>query len=249
VLSDPNFVPFLTLLHLGTAGALLVLYWREWVAIITGFFRAGIRGRIEHPEERLAMQLVAGTVPAGILGVFLETKLKALFATPRIAAIFLIVNGAILFSAEMLRRRDERRRLRAGLPREEQELTYADMRSLTFPQVIGIGAAQALALLPGISRSGVTIAAGLFAGLRHQEAVHFAFLLATPIIFAAGLLEIPQLIGTNIPVAAYVLATVLAGVTAYASARFLIRYFRSGRLDPYAAYCAALGAITLALVR
>ena len=249
VISDRNFVPFLTLLHIGTAGALLFLYRRDWVAIITGFVRAGIRGRIERPEERLAMLLVVGTIPAGVLGVFLETKFKMLFATPRIAASFLIVNGAILASAELLRRRDERRHRVGSLRREQQELAFADVSSLSFAQAFGIGLAQSLALLPGISRSGATMAGGLVAGLSHSAAVRFAFLLATPVILAAGLLEIPQLIGTNVPWGALLLATVLAGVVAYGSARFLVRYFRSGRLDPYAAYCAALGALTLALVR
>jgi undecaprenyl-diphosphatase len=249
VLSDRAFVPFLTLLHIGTAGALLWLYRRDWIAIVAGFVRAGIRGRIERPEERLAMLLVAGTVPAGILGVFLETKLKTLFATPRFAASFLIVNGAVLFGAELLRRRDERRRRVAGRERQQQELAFNDIGSLTLPQAFFIGLSQAAALLPGISRSGATLAGGLIAGLRHEEALRFAFLLATPIIFAAGVLEIPQLAGMNVPWGAFALATVLAGLVAYASARFLVRYFRSGRLDPYAAYCAALGIASLALLR
>src|SRR5579884_495885 len=151
VLSDRNFVPFLTLLHLGTAGALLFLYRHEWVAIITGFVRAGVRGRIERPEERLAMLLVVGTVPAGVLGVFFETRLKTLFATPRIAACFLIVNGVVLLGAELLRRRDERRARVAGRSREEQERAFADVSALNFPQAFFIGVAQAAALLPGIS--------------------------------------------------------------------------------------------------
>jgi undecaprenyl-diphosphatase len=249
VLDDSSFLPFLTLLHIGTATALLILFRREWAAIIGGFTRAAVRGRIERPDERLAMLLVAGTVPAGVIGVFLQTRLQSLFSAPRVAASLLVVNGAILFGAELLRRRDERRARVAGRPREEQERAFTDMSALSFPQAIGIGVAQSLALLPGISRSGITMAAGLTVGLRHQEAVRFAFLLATPIILAAGLLEIPQLVGTAAPIGAYLLATLLAAVTAYASARFLVRYFRSGRLDPYAAYCVALGAVGLALLR
>ncbi len=112
-----------------------------------------------------------------------------------------------------------------------------------------VGTAQALALLPGISRSGVTMAGGLLAGLRHQEAARFSFLLATPIIAAAGVLEVPQLFVSSAPIALYTAAAVLAGIAAYVSARFLIRYFRSGRLDPYGWYCLALGAVTFALIR
>jgi undecaprenyl-diphosphatase len=246
--SDPTFVPFLTLLHLGTAGALLVLYWRDWLAIIAGFVRAAIKGRIETPAERLAMLLVVGTIPAGVVGVVLESQLKRLFASPRSAAIFLCVNAVILFGAELLRRRSERRTHLEGKAREEQEAAYLDTERLGFKAAALIGVCQVLALLPGISRSGVTMAGGLLAGLRHQEAARFSFLLATPIIAAAGLLEVPQLVNTAAPLLTYSLAALVAGVAAYLSARFLIRYFRWGRLDPYAYYCATLGLVSLVLL-
>src|ERR1700730_12384919 len=110
--SDPSFLPFLVLLHLGTAGALLIVYRNDWVDIIKGFFRAAVRGRIETPPERLAMLLMVGTIPAAILGVFLETRIKALFASPYVAAGFLVVNGLLMLGCEQLRRRAERR---AGL--------------------------------------------------------------------------------------------------------------------------------------
>jgi undecaprenyl-diphosphatase len=247
--SDPSFVPFLTLLHLGTAGALLALYWRDWVGIMTGFVRAGLRGQIRAPEERLAMLLVVGTIPTGLLGVILEQRIKTLFASPRVAAIFLCVNALILFGAEALRRRDERRARLEGKAREEQEAAYLSSERLGFRAAALVGVCQILALVPGISRSGVTMAGGLLAGLRHQEAARFSFLLATPIITAAGLLEVPQLFNSGAPLGTYVLAAVLAGVAAYLSARFLIRYFRSGRLDPYAVYCAVVGVGSLVLLR
>jgi undecaprenyl-diphosphatase len=246
--SDPTFVPFLTLLHLGTAGALLVLYWRDWLAIIAGFVRAAIRGRIETPAERLAMLLVVGTIPAGVVGVVLESQLKRLFASPRSAAIFLCVNAVILFGAELLRRRSERRAHLEGKAREEQEAAYLDTERLGFKAAALVGVCQVLALLPGISRSGITMAGGLLAGLRHQEAARLSFLLATPIIAAAGLLEVPQLVSTSAPLLTYSLAALVAGVAAYLSARFLIRYFRWGRLDPYAYYCATLGLVSLVLL-
>ena len=132
---------------------------------------------------------------------------------------------------------------------EEQEEAFGDLSSLTFRTAILVGAAQSVALLPGVSRSGATMAGGLLAGLRHQEAAHFSFLLATPIIAAAGLLEVPLLFDGKAPLGEYSLAAILAGVAAYISARFLIRYFRSGRLDPYAYYCAALGVVALVLLR
>jgi undecaprenyl-diphosphatase len=243
--SDPGFVPFLTLLHLGTAGALLILYWRDWVRIVSGFVRAALRGRIEAPEERLAMLLLVGTVPAGAVGLVLEVPLKHLFATPKAAAGFLVVNGLILLGGEVLRRRSERR----GLNREEQEEQFKEAEQISFRAAAVTGVAQSLALLPGISRSGVTMTGGLLAGLRHQEAARFSFLLATPIITGAGLLEVPQLFEHPAPIGLYAASAVVAGVAAYLSARFLIRYFRSGRLDPYGWYCAAAGILALVLLR
>jgi len=241
--SDPSFVPFLVLLHLGTATALLVLYRSQWVAIIRGFFLAAIAGRIRNDSERLAMLLLVGTIPAAVLGVFLESRIKSLFASPYVAAIFLIVNGLLMLGFEMVRRRAER-----GASRAEQESHFADAERISFLAAAIVGACQALAFVPGISRSGVTIGGGLVAGLRHQEAARFSFLLATPVILGAGIVEVPELFKSGIPLAEYFAAAVLSGIAAYASARFLLRYFRSGRLDPYGFYCVAAGLVGLALL-
>ena len=241
--SDPSFVPFLVLLHLGTATALLVLYRTQWVAIIRGFFLAAIAGRIRNDSERLAMLLLVGTIPAAVLGVFLESRIKALFASPYVAASFLIVNGLLMLGFEFLRRRAER-----GASRAEQESHFADAERISFLAAAIVGACQALAFVPGISRSGITIGGGLVAGLRHQEAARFSFLLATPVILGAGLVEVPELFKSGIPLAEYFAAAVLSGIAAYASARFLLRYFRSGRLDPYGFYCVAAGLVGLALL-
>ena len=246
--SDPTFLPFLTLLHLGTAGALLLLYRREWALIAGGFVRASVRGRIESDEERLAMLILAGTVPAGIVGVVLEPAIKSLFGSARSAGAFLAVNGLLLLGFEMLRRRDERRH-GAAPGAEDREAAYGDARRLRLWQVAVVGGCQALALVPGISRSGITIGGGLLAGLRHDEAARFSFLLATPVILGAGILEVPQLATSRAPLGLYVVAAILAGGAAYVSATYLVRYFRSGRLTPYAIYCIAAGALALALVR
>ncbi len=246
--SDPSFLPFLVLLHLGTATALLVIYRVEWVAIIRGFFAAAIRGQIKSDSERLAMLLMVGTIPAAVLGVFLENRIKSLFASPYEAAGFLVVNGALMLGFEFVRRRAERRAALSGVPRVEQEEGFADAERISFRAAAIVGACQALAFLPGISRSGVTIGGGLLAGLRHQEAARFSFLLATPVILAAGLLEVPQLFSSHVPLGQYVAGAVLSGLAAYASARFLLRYFRSGRLDPYGWYCIAAGLVSFALL-
>jgi undecaprenyl-diphosphatase len=241
--SDPSFVPFLVLLHLGTATALLILYREQWIAIIRGFFGAAIRGQIRNDSERLAMLLLVGTIPAAVLGVFLESRIKSFFASPYVAAVFLIVNGLLMLGFELLRRRAER-----GASRAEQESHFAEAERISFRAAAIVGACQALAFMPGISRSGVTIGGGLVAGLRHQEAARFSFLLATPVILGAGLIEVPELLKSGIPLGEYVAAAVLSGFAAYASARFLLRYFRSGRLDPYGFYCVAAGLVSLALL-
>ena len=241
--SDPSFVPFLVLLHLGTATALLVLYRDEWVAIIRGFFTAAIRGQMKTDPERLAMLLLVGTIPAAILGVFLESRIKTLFASPNEAAVFLIVNGLLMLGFEGVRRRRER-----GASRDEQESHFTSAERISFLAAALVGACQAFAFLPGISRSGVTIGGGLLAGLRHQEAARFSFLLATPVILGAGVVEIPGLFAPGVPVAEYLASAVLAGIAAYASARFLLRYFQSGRLDPYGWYCIGAGLVSLALL-
>ena len=246
--SDPSFVPFLVLLHLGTAGALLVIYRLQWVDIIKGFVTAAVRGRIETPSERLAMLLMVGTIPAAILGVFFETRIKSLFASPYVAAAFLVVNGVLMLTFELLRRRAERRAALDSKPRIEQEQGFAEAERISFRAAALVGACQALAFLPGISRSGVTIGGGLMAGLRHQEAARFSFLLATPVILAAGVLEVPQLFASGVPVGEYIAAAILSGIAAYLSARFLLRYFRSGRLDPYGWYCIGAGLVSLGLL-
>ncbi|HEV2034820.1 MAG TPA: undecaprenyl-diphosphate phosphatase [Candidatus Dormibacteraeota bacterium] len=246
--SDPSFVPFLVLLHLGTAGALLFIYRSEWVVIIRGFFTAAVRGRIETEPERLAMLLMVGTIPAAILGVFLESRIKSLFASPYVAAGFLVVNGVLMLGFEQLRRRAERRAALDSKSRVVQEESFAQAERISFRAAALVGACQALAFLPGISRSGVTIGGGLLAGLRHQEAARFSFLLATPVILAAGVIEVPQLFSGSVPVGEYIGGALLSGAAAYVSARFLLRYFRSGRLDPYGWYCVAAGFVSIGLL-
>lgn len=239
--NDPSFLPFLVLLHLGTALALLVLYWRQWVVIVRAFFRAAFRGRIATPDERLALLLVAATIPAGIVGVLLQSYLQKLFASPVPTSVFLFCNGLVLLGAELLRRRAERRARVSGESRREQEAHFRHLEELHVGWAFGIGCCQALALIPGFSRSGVTMVGGLLANLKHTEAARFSFLLATPIILAAALVEIPDLFHPGVPLGSYTIAAVAAGLAAYLSARFLLRYFESGRLDPYGWYCMAAG--------
>ncbi|MEA2682885.1 MAG: undecaprenyl-diphosphatase [Chloroflexota bacterium] len=244
--SDPTFVPYIVLLHLGTAFALLFVFRQDWPRIIAAGSRAVVRGRVgDDPNERLAILLFIGTLPAGAAGVLFQGELHKLFASPRFAAVFLLCNAVIMGGGEVLRRRDQRR-----LAGETAEPVAAGAESrLSYLQGLAIGASQGLALLPGISRSGSTITVGLLAGLRHESAARFSFLLATPIILAAGALEVPSLAGAGDKLPMYLSGAAVAAVTAYLSTRFLLRYFQSGKLAPFAVYCALLGAVGLVFVR
>jgi undecaprenyl-diphosphatase len=238
--ADPTFLAFVVLLHVGTATALVIYFWRDWLAIVRAVLRSMVDGRMHgSPDERLGWRLIAATIPAGVVGVLFQKQVQSLFANPRAAALFLIINGAIMFVGERIRRRavaldDGRTRL----------------DSLPLRTAVGIGSAQILALLPGISRSGSTMVAGLLANLTHEAAARFAFLLATPIIFGAGVLKIPDLFTpTALPhLPVYLLGGVVAGVAAFLSVAYLMRYFRVGRLDPFAIYCAAFGIVSLILL-
>jgi undecaprenyl-diphosphatase len=244
---SPTFLPFLVMLHIGTAVALVVFFWRDWLALIGAWLRSVARGRLSaDADEHLAWMLVFGTIPTGIIGFFLEAKLKALFAAPAIAAIFLIVNGFIMFLAERLRRT----RLNSKFQIPNSAAAGLGLESLHWQQAVAIGLAQSAALIPGISRSGTTIVAGLLANLRHESAARFSFLLATPVILAAGLLEIPVLLGPDGKgmLAIALIGGLVAGVTAFLSVKFLMRYFEFGRLDPFAYYCWAFGLLSLVIL-
>ncbi|HEY5209851.1 MAG TPA: undecaprenyl-diphosphate phosphatase [Stellaceae bacterium] len=237
--SDPSFLPFLVVLHLGTAAALLIYFWRDWVNIIGAFFGVG-NARERRERWRLLWLIILATIPAVILGAALEKYLRHLFGSPETAAGFLIVNGVILFTAERLRRRGG----------EEGGAVTA----MSWRTALIIGLWQSLALIPGISRSGTTMVGGLLGGLHHKESARFSFLIATPIILGAAVLEVPHFFHHQAESGGFGplvwLAGIVAGLTAYGSTAFLMRYF--GRqdfeaLDPFAYYCIAAGAIALAL--
>jgi undecaprenyl-diphosphatase len=237
--NDNFFLAFLVATHLATALVLLGFFWHDWVRIVRGIFRS-LQAREIAPSDgdaRLGWLLVVGTIPAGIIGLLLEHPLRHLFASATSASFFLMVNGFLLYGAEMLRRRAP-----GPDPRPDPDARIA--RELTWREGLGVGVSQALALVPGISRSGATMGGGLLAGLSNEDAARFAFLLATPIIGAAAVLKLPVLFGSDgdgVRGQALV-ASLCAAVTAYLSVRFLMRYFHTNTLTPFAYYCAAAGA-------
>lgn len=246
--ADESFyLAFLVGLHVATAIALLAFFWNDWVAVIRGFFSSIGKRRIDTPPERMAWLLVIGTIPVGIVGLVFEHRLRTIFAKPIAAAIFLTVNGLILLAGETLRRRAETRELVTEHAHHTDPGPGHDVGrnvdTLELREGLFVGSAQILALFAGISRSGVTMVAGLLRGLDHEDAARLSFMLATPIIFAAGFYKLPDLLGHNGDhIRGQVLAgSLAAGIAAYLSVRFLTRYFETRTLTPFAVYSLVFG--------
>jgi undecaprenyl-diphosphatase len=239
--SESFWLAFVVMLHVGSALGLLAYFRRDWVQIIGAFFATLGKRRAETPNERLAWLIVLASIPAGILALIFEHQLRTLTAKPGAAAIFLMVNGCLLFAAERYRRRAEVRELaiREGAkPDGARQLDTLDYR-----EALVVGVAQSTALAAGISRDGVTMGAGLARGLDHSDSARFAFLLATPIILAAGIYKLPDLLGhlgDGIRPQAAV-ACAVAAVTAVFTVAFLVRYFKTRTLVPFGAYCLLFG--------
>jgi undecaprenyl-diphosphatase len=237
--NDKFFLTFLIATHFATAVVFLVFFFKDWVLIVKGILRS-LRMREIREEDtyaRLGWLLIAGTIPVGIIGLLLQDPIRKLFASPSVAAAFLIVNGIALLCFERLRRRP---------PRPGDYLGDSDGRlaKLSWRQSIGTGTSQAFALIPGISRSGFTMGGGLLSGLSNEDAARFGFLLATPVIFAAAALKLPELLGSEgagVRGPALVGGLCAAATTVFA-VKFLLRFFETNRLSPFGFYCIAFGA-------
>jgi len=240
--SESFWLAFVVMLHVGSAVGLLIYYWSTWVEIVKAFFATLAKRRAETPTERLAWLIIVASIPAGVIGLALEHQLRTLTAKPEVAAIFLMVNGLVLFAAERYRRRAQVRELavREGLNPEGGR----KLETLEYREALVVGFAQSTALVAGISRDGVTMGTGLARGLDHSDSARFAFLLATPIILAAGIVKLPDLLGhlgNGIRGQALV-AAAAAAITAVFTVAFLVRYFKTRTLIPFAIYCLGFGA-------
>ncbi|MGH3407924.1 MAG: undecaprenyl-diphosphate phosphatase [Streptosporangiaceae bacterium] len=274
-LGAPNS-PYLALvvgLHVATALALVIYFWRDWARIIRGFLTSVRDRQVRTADQKLAWMIILATIPAGLAGLAFQHAFEVIFGQPRYAAAFLMINGVILIAGERFRRhaslaadaassrqREDAELVAAGRhsssparvarQREQAAVWVSDRRLATLPcpRAILIGSAQILALLAGISRDGVTMVAGLASGLSREDAARFAFLLATPVILAAGALKLPDLTGPlGHGIRGQILvASILSGVAAYLSVRFLVRYLRTRTLTPFGAYCLLAGAASLA---
>jgi undecaprenyl-diphosphatase len=229
--SSDSFLPFLVVMHVGTALALFIYFWRDWFSFATAVFIR--RGPKAEGERRIFWRVVVATIPAVIVGAVFEKMLSHIFGSPVLVAGFLIANGVMLFAAERLKGRQERQ-----------------LSRLRWIDAVVIGLWQCLALIPGFSRSGATMAGGYLAGLDHEDAARFSFLTATPIILGAAVKEAPKLLKIHDAFSGTaILAGVVAGVVAFISVALLMRWFRQPEVkgfDPFAIYCGLAGAGSLA---
>jgi undecaprenyl-diphosphatase len=239
------FLAFLVATHFATCAVLFCFYWEDWVRIISGILRSiKTRRAAADLSAKLGWLLIIGTVPAGIAGIVIQKQVQALFISPRCVAGLLALNGILLWVAEFLRKRAARTRY-SVLDADDRIAT-----GLTGWQAAKVGMMQLLALLPGFSRTGSALAGGLMAGLTHEDALRFSFLLATPIIGAAALLKLPtlfisanaRLIGTAL------LGAISAAVAAYFSVKFLTKYFQTRTLRPFAIYCLLIGILSMLIL-
>jgi undecaprenyl-diphosphatase len=238
--NDPYFIDFLVAVHLATAVVLFVFFFKDWVRIVRGLGRSLRQREIraDDIDARLGWLLVVGTIPPGILGLLLESPLRKVFADATSAAAFLVVNGIALLLFE---------RLRSRPPAPGDADGDADARIARLPwwKAVAVGVSQAAALIPGISRAGFSMGGGLLAGLSNEDALRYAFLLATPIIGAAALLKLPDLLGASghLVRGQALVAALCAAATAVLAVKFLLRYFRTNRLSPFGVYCIGAGAV------
>lgn len=251
------YLAVLVAMHVATALALVVFFWSDWVRIVRGLVASLSQRRISGPDQRLAWLLVVGTIPVGVAGLLLESALRTVLGKSMPAATFLLANGVVLYAVER-----QRSRIPNSHPPDWHDKTVdfsaaetmvltpvpelaSDRRlaRLSWREAVFIGAAQSLALLPGISRSGITIVGGLLRGLRHDDAARFAFLLATPVILAAGVLKIPTLLdpANRAVLGPALLGSLAAGIASFVSVRFLTSYFETRTLTPFAVYCVLAG--------
>jgi undecaprenyl-diphosphatase len=270
---ESPYLAFIVGMHVATAIALMIYFWRDWIRIIGGFFSSIRHLRVQTVDQKLAWMIILATIPVGLVGLKFEHEFRTLFGKPIRAAIFLIINGLILYSGERFRTRksleadaralrdrdqsqesaDRGERVVAGHASGQRAVRQAEitqavqsdrrLTNVSYLEALIIGSSQILALLAGISRDGVAMVAGMFRGLSREDAARFAFLLATPVILAAGVLKVPDLTGRlgNGIRGQILVGSLLSGIGAYLSVRFLVRYFQTRTLTPFAIYCVVFG--------
>ena len=240
--NDSHFLIFLVATHLATSLVLFGFFFKDWMLIFQGVIRSLRQRKIDSADiyAKIGWLIIVGTIPAGVIGLLFEEKIKILFATPLWAAVFLFLNGVLLFGVEYVNKKNQ------AVQKNKASEGDAHVAALSWVQSIKIGFAQALALIPGFSRTGATLGGGLLVGLTHENAARFSFLLATPIIFAAAALKLPELwVPGSYDNGPLVLGMLVSAAAAYLSVRFLTIYFKTKTLKPFGYYCCAAGAIAV----
>ena len=282
---ESPYLAFIVGLHVATAIAMIVYFWRDWLRIVTGFLQS--IGHVVSPapgtnrwtpqttDQRLSWMIIWATIPVGLAGLLLEHTFRVYLSKPILTGCFLALNGVILFGGEALRKRrialdqeqaaEDLEMATVGaasaatesgpVPRNQRALKQQDAslavqadRRLTrigWSNTLFLGAVQIFALCPGISRDGVVMVSGMYRGLSRQDAARFSFLLSAPVILAAGVLKIGDLMGPlGNGIRGQVLAgSILSGVAAYLALRFFMRYLSDSKrtLAPFAIYCLVMG--------
>jgi undecaprenyl-diphosphatase len=215
-------------LHLGTLVAVAFAFWRDWVRLLGAGLRGLAAGRpLADPDARLLWSVALATVPGALAGKLLEDRAETAFRSPGLVALMMAVMGIVLWAAD--------RRARPG----------ATEREVPLRDVLLVGLAQALAIVPGTSRSGVTISAALFLGLGRESAARLSFLLAFPITLGAALVKVPHLLRPGADLVPVVAGTLAAAVSGFAAIRLLLAYVRTRTYGPFVAYRFAFAALVL----
>ena len=240
--NSSTFLIFIIATHFATALVLFIFFFKDWVLIIKGIVRS-LRNRFINPNdtyEKLGWMIIIATIPVGILGILFQEKVQALLASAKYVSLFLILNGLMLYGAEYLRKNKA-----ISVDRDVD----AKVSKISWFDSIKVGLAQCIALIPGFSRTGSTLGAGLFVGLDHEASARFSFLLATPVIFAASVLKLPELLqadaNTSLPI---IVGALMSALGAYVSIKFLSKYFKTKTLTPFAIYCIVAGALSFIIL-
>jgi undecaprenyl-diphosphatase len=223
--NDPGLT-FDIALHIGTLIAVAIYFWKDWLKLIT----KGLTD-VRSTESKLFWYLVAATIPGAVVGFLLEKKAETIFREPILIATMLILLGVLLYWAD-----------RRGVK-------HIEMNRITFRTSLFIGLSQALAIIPGVSRSGITMTMGLLMGLTREGAARFSFLLAAPIIFGAALVKLPFLISNpSILTINFIIGILVSFVIGILSIGFLLRYVQTNNFLPFAWYRFILGSLVIVIV-
>jgi undecaprenyl-diphosphatase len=222
---------FDTMLHWGTLLAVLVVFWRDFLRLIAAWVQSILHFSLADPNARLAWYIIVATIPAVVVGFLFKDRIESVFADPIAVGFFMLVTAAILAGSEVIAKRLQQ-------PRTLEQATWVDS--------IVIGLAQAVALLPGVSRSGSTIGAGLACGIRRDLAARFSFWLGTPAIFAAGMLQLVEVVTdesaqAEVQILPMIFGFAAAAIVGVLTIRFLLSYLRTRTLYIFSAYCLFVG--------